>query len=241
MSRWTAFAIHFSISLVVFLVLLAIILWAWYPGILFSVDGGWTGLQIVIGVDLVLGPLLTLVVFKAGKPGLKFDLTCIASAQVLCMAAGMWIVYNERPLALVLAYDTFYSLASAEFEDFGRDAAVVNEFAGSSPKMLYTQLPDNEVSADIAVIRSQFIGDPLYIQTEKYQAISADAAELSTIFRREETVRNSVSAELLAQLPENCLFSKFMSARTSGYVCYSAQANRLTSFYPNEYSRADEN
>ena len=89
MSRWKAGAIHFSISLAVFLVLLAIILIAWYPGILFSIDGGWAGLQIIIGVDLVLGPLLTLIVFKAGKPSLKFDLTCIATFQAVCMVAGI--------------------------------------------------------------------------------------------------------------------------------------------------------
>jgi len=102
MSRWKASAIHLSMSLIVVAALLAVILLRWYPGILFSVDGGLVGLQIVIGVDLVLGPLLTLVVFKAGKPGLRFDLSCIAIAQISCLAAGVWIVYKERPIALVL-------------------------------------------------------------------------------------------------------------------------------------------
>lgn len=73
MSRWKAAAIHFSISLLVFLFLLTLILWLWYPGILFSIDGGWSGLRLVIGVDLLLGPLLTLVVFKSGKPGRQIN------------------------------------------------------------------------------------------------------------------------------------------------------------------------
>ena len=88
MNRWKAFGIHLAISLVVFLALLGIIILLWYPGILFSIDGGWEGLKIVMGVDVVLGPLLTLVVFKVGKPGLKFDLTCIAVAQIACMVTG---------------------------------------------------------------------------------------------------------------------------------------------------------
>ena len=54
MSRWQAFGIHLAISTVLLLVMLLIIFWIWFPGILFSVDGGWTGLRIVIGVDLVL-------------------------------------------------------------------------------------------------------------------------------------------------------------------------------------------
>ncbi len=75
MNRWKAFAIHMGASLLLFLGLLLIIINVWFPGILFSIDGGWDGLKILLGVDLVLGPLLTLLVYKAGKPGLKFDLT----------------------------------------------------------------------------------------------------------------------------------------------------------------------
>lgn len=235
MSRWRAFAIHFSLSLAVFLVLLAIILLVWYPGILFSIDGGWTGLRIVIGVDLVLGPVLTLIVFKSGKPGLKFDLSCIAVAQISCMAAGMWIVYNERPLALVLAYDTFYSLAAQEFADYGKDPAVLERFPGSYPKLIYTELPADDVSAAIANIRSQFIGDPLYIQIENFRAIPFDTADFSHVFRWEQSVREAVTEELSSQLGANCLFSKFISSVTTGYVCFDSENKELSSFYDNQY------
>ncbi len=237
MSRWKAFAIHFSISLIVFLVLLAIILIVWYPGILFSVDGGWTGLRIVIGVDLVLGPLLTLIVFKAGKPGLRFDLTCIGTAQVVCMAAGMWIVYEERPIALVLAYDTIYSLAKQEFEELGRDRSVLDDIPGSYPKLVYTELPENDISADIAAIRSQFIGDPLYIQTERYRAMPDQAEGVRQVFRREAAVRSGISEELAAELEEDCLLSKFVSAVTSGYVCFDPVGRRLSGYYDFEYGQ----
>ncbi len=236
MTRWHAFGIHLAISGALLSLLLAVIMLVWYPGILFSVDGGWTGLRIVIGVDLVMGPLMTLVVFKVGKPGLKFDLTCIGIFQLSCMAAGMWIVYDERPLALVLAYDTFYSLASDEFVDFERDVSVLDSIPGAWPKLIYTELPDDEIQADIIAIRGQFIGDPLFIQTERYQPLPA--TETSAVFRRESTVRDSVSDNLRAQLPDNCLLSKFVSSVTSGFVCFDPQTMRLHSFYENEYTAA---
>ena len=241
MSRWKASAIHFSLSLIVLLLLLAVILVLWYPGILFSVDGGWTGLRIVVGVDLVLGPLLTLIVFKSGKPGLKFDLSCIALAQTACMAVGIWIVYNERPIALVMAYDTFYSLAAQEFDEYGKDISVLEEFPGRKPKLLYAELPENEVSADIANVRGQFIGDPLYIQTDKYRSISGSNLDTEVIFRREEAVRASLSEATLATLPANCILSKFVTAITSGYVCYDHEAGRLTQFIANEIEQELEN
>lgn len=239
MSRWKAFAIHFSMSLAVFIPLLAIILLVWYPGILFSIDGGWAGLRIVIGVDLVLGPLLTLVVFKAGKKGLRFDLTCIAVAQIACMAAGMWIVYKERPIALVLAYDTFYTLAAGEYEDLGKDSSVLDTIEGPYPKLIYIELPENEIAADIASIRSQFIGDPLFMQTENYRPIPTDSEEAEAVFRREQSVRNTLTDEFLEQFPEGCLLSKLISAVTSGYVCYDAELKALSQFADNPYGQTE--
>ncbi len=239
MSRWKAGAIHFSISLLVFLLLLSIILLVWFPGILFVIDGGWSGLRIVIGVDLVLGPLLTLIVFKSGKPGLKFDLGCIAVFQVSCMIAGMWIVYKERPLALVLAYDTFYSLSAKEFEDYDRDSELLKSFPGSYPKLIYIELPENEISAEIALIRSQFIGDPLFMQTENYQSLENSTEPLESIFRKEESVREAVSLELLGQLNEQCHLAKFQSSKNSGYVCYEHAEGFLTEFFGGKYSRTE--
>jgi len=238
-SRWKAGAIHFGISVIIFLLLLSIILLVWYPGILFSIDGGWTGLRLVMGVDLVLGPLLTLIVFKAGKPGLKFDLSCIATAQIACMAAGMWIVYQERPIALVLAYDTIYSVVRQDFEDYEKDLSILDDFSGSYPKLIYIELPESDTAASIAYVRSQFIGDPLYIQTDKYRAIQSGEEDLSNVFRWEEDVRNVVSQELIDQLDDNCHFSKFISGVTSGYVCIDQSRGTLSSFFELEYSAAD--
>ena len=229
MSRWAAFAIHLSISIVLFLALLLVILTLWYPGILFRIDGGWEGLRIVIGVDLVLGPLLTLIVFKAGKPGLKFDLACIALFQATCMAAGMWIVYTERPLALVLAYDTVYSLDADAFTQFDRDPGVLESFPGSYPKLLYVSLPENEIEADIVAIRSQFVGDPLYIQTDRYQPMPRD--DMASVFRRAEPLRSEFESRYGEVLPESCLYSRFTSAITTGYICFDPQTRRITEFF----------
>ena len=104
MSRWYAGFYHLLISLFIFALLAGISLTLWYPGFFYSIDGGWEGMRIIIGVDLVLGPLLTTIVFKSGKPGLKFDLTAIGTMQATCLLAGVLIVYSERPLFFVF-YD----------------------------------------------------------------------------------------------------------------------------------------
>ena len=63
MSRFRAAGLHLAISFLIFLMLAYLVVFTWYPGIFFDTDGGWRGMRIIIGVDLVLGPALTLVVY----------------------------------------------------------------------------------------------------------------------------------------------------------------------------------
>jgi hypothetical protein len=81
MGRVRAALIHFSISVVVFCSIVAVAILAWYPPPYFFADGGWQMIRLAAGVDVVLGPLLTLVVFKADKPSLKIDLSIIGILQ----------------------------------------------------------------------------------------------------------------------------------------------------------------
>jgi hypothetical protein len=231
MSRWKAGAIHFSISLMLFIGLLAIILLLWYPGILFSIDRGWAGLQLVIGVDLMAGPLLTLVVFKTGKKGLKFDLCCIAFFQAACMTAGMWVIYSERPVALVLAWDAIYSVDTEEFIEYGRDPNILKDFPGPFPKLIYVELPESDIAAEIASVRAQFIGDPLYMQTENYRAMPIEADEIQSVFRRMESTKAEAPEPISNQLNPSCMFSKFVSSLVSGFVCFDPQSRKIDAYY----------
>ncbi|MFZ4790954.1 MAG: hypothetical protein ACOYMW_08700 [Candidatus Competibacteraceae bacterium] len=72
MTRFRAFAIHLTASASIVLALLGLMRWVWYPAPYFEINGGWIVLRILAGVDVVLGPLLTLIVFKPGKPGTDF-------------------------------------------------------------------------------------------------------------------------------------------------------------------------
>jgi len=234
MSRWKAAGIHLSASMLVFLVLLTIVMQLWYPGILFRIDGGWSGLSLVLAVHLVAGPLLTLIVFKSGKPGLKFDLSCIVVFQASCMLAGVSVVYAERPIALVLAYDTLYSVAAKEFDSFEKDPAILDSFPGAYPKLVYVELPETDIAANIAFMRSQFIGDPLYIQTENYRAMPNSYSQATDIYRREGVERRNAPDEIRIKLDESCLFSKYISSATGGFVCFDAARRAISGFFESD-------
>lgn len=112
LSRWQAAGLHFLICLAIAAVTVTVMLMVWYPRPLFEAAGGNDLLFILVAVDVVLGPLLTLVVFKAGKRGMKFDLWVIGLVQVAALAYGVHIVYLARPAYVVFIKDRF-ELASA--------------------------------------------------------------------------------------------------------------------------------
>lgn len=150
MSRFQAFAIHLGISFVIFIFLAYLVVFEWYPDIFFDTEGGWRGMRIIIGVDLVLGPALTLVVFKAGKPGLKFDLTCIALLQTVCLIAGTWVVWQERPLAVVYVDSRFEVLSADDYAHLDR-LPDLSTYPGDSPKWVLVDLPTD--LEEIAALR----------------------------------------------------------------------------------------
>ena len=105
MSRYRASFIHLLVSAFVVGNVVAVVFWAWYPSPAFEVLGAFSIIRLLIGVDLVLGPLLTLVVYKHGKPGLKFDLAFIALVQIIALVYGSYVLFSERPRYIVFAVD----------------------------------------------------------------------------------------------------------------------------------------
>ncbi len=105
MSRYRASLIHLLISAVLVGNVIGIVMWVWYPSPTFEAVGAFSIIRLLIGVDLVLGPLLTLIVFKQGKPGLKFDLTVIVLTQIAALVYGTYTLYAEKPDYMVFAVD----------------------------------------------------------------------------------------------------------------------------------------
>lgn len=178
MSRFKAAAIHFAISFVIFLVLLYFILVQWYPEPLFSTDGGWRVIQIIVGVDLILGPLLTLIVFKAGKPGLKFDLSMIALVQTLALGWGVLTTYNERPAAIIYTLDFFTPVPAYQLEEQGVTSKELKKYGDGSPTFIYSDIPKDKISQ--AIFKSIKKGKPLYLLSEYYKPLTT---ELSSEFK----------------------------------------------------------
>lgn len=173
MSRYQAAAIHFAISFLVFIPVAYLVLERWYPDYFFTIDGGWEGMRIVIGVNLALGPLLTLIVFKHGKPGLKFDLTLIGLVQGICLLAGLYIVYANRPLFFVYYEGHFYSCSARTFERYNRPLPDPSRYSTGTPAKVSVELPDSPIEeADLRRLLYHdeiplWLYEPLFVPLDK--------------------------------------------------------------------------
>jgi len=105
--RFKAFSIHLLTS---GLIALAALLWVftvWYPAPLHQALAVTHIFLLLIFVDMMLGPVLTLLVYKPGKRTLVFDLIVIAALQLSALGYGLWTVANGRPAWLVFNVDRF--------------------------------------------------------------------------------------------------------------------------------------
>ena len=107
MNKSKAAGIHFLISCVIFIIALAGMVLIWYPNQYFKLMGGLTLIITLASVDVILGPLLTFVVFDTDKKSLKFDLFCIAILQLLALAYGIYVMFQARPVFTVFNKNQF--------------------------------------------------------------------------------------------------------------------------------------
>ncbi len=101
--RLRASAIHLGLSLCIAVLAGLLVFGIWYPYPYREISGGRELFLILITVDVVLGPLITLAIFNRAKPWteLRRDLSIVVILQLAALGYGMWTVFAARPVHLV--------------------------------------------------------------------------------------------------------------------------------------------
>ena len=144
MTRTKAAISHLVLSIIIFSGVIAALLFLWYPPPYFTASGGWQGLKIAASVDLVLGPLLTFVVFdlkKKSRKKLKGDLIAIALMQFTALAWGVHTIYNQRPVAVVFWDHEFMTVPAVAIEEQGIDLNELDRYGNKKPPLIYAEKP----------------------------------------------------------------------------------------------------
>ena len=170
MTRWKAAGTHLALSILVIgsIALSAFLLW--YPHNLYKVAGLDRILLVMLGIDLTAGPLLTLILYRPGKWGLKFDLTAIGIAQLAFLGYGLHTLWDGRPVFLVGTPETFTVVFASEIDsgDLARASRPEwRKLSWTGPQLVGARMP-NDPEARRKIIEEFMAGGAGIERSPKY-------------------------------------------------------------------------
>lgn len=153
MTRWRekllAFTVHFAATAVLALLAAALIFLAWFPAPFHDMMGGTELFLLVVGCDIVLGPLISLVIYDSRKPRreLVLDYSIVAVLQLAALGYGIWVVSGARPVYVAWVGDRYEAVAAADLAD--EDLAEARDPAfrrrpSWGPELVATRVPAAE-------------------------------------------------------------------------------------------------
>lgn len=148
MTRWKASSIHLLISSIIILATLGGLCLLWYPLGLWPLAVPESPMLWLLGCVSVIGPLLTLIVYRAGKRTLRSDLIVVALIQALFFGYATVMLARARPVFLVAAEDHFSLVRAHEIDPEDQKAAAHEDYKRLSltgPRLvgLKPHSPDN--------------------------------------------------------------------------------------------------
>ena len=203
-TKLIATGVHLGMSLVVFAFLAYQIYFHWYPEPYYSIDGGWQGMRLVAGVDLVLGPFLTFLIFDLAKRRREIilDLAIILVIQIAALTYGVTATYTNRPVAIVLIDEFLVSAVEEHYQESLDSFDVLTDYSDEKPPIIYAELPQELEALKEAKKKHIREGIPEHAQIELYQPREAFGPAL-----RERQAR---SLELVEKTGSRELFERWL-------------------------------
>lgn len=137
--------VHLGVSLIVAGVTGAVMFGLWFPYPYRDLAGGQHLFWILIGVDVVCGPLLTSVLFNPAKSRreLTLDLSLVALVQLAALVYGLHSVSLARPVILAFETDRLVAVSAAEINTADLPLAPPNfqALSWTGPVLVGTRTP----------------------------------------------------------------------------------------------------
>jgi hypothetical protein len=156
--------LHAAASALVVAAVAAVVLALWFPGVYRGLSGGLNLLLLVVLVDVVMGPVLTFVVFNPAKPKAELarDLGIIVALQLAALGYGVWTLAQARPTHLVFEVDLFRVVTPSDLSDAEMNAAppALQRTPWTGPVVIGVTKPTDPAQQMEATMRS-LAGQPL--------------------------------------------------------------------------------
>jgi hypothetical protein len=171
LNRYSAFATHLGGSIVVALLTSALVFFVLYPGRIATAAGVADIFFIILGVDVVIGPLITLIVFNRKKKELKRDLLIVLLLQIAALGYGLHTVWIARPVYEVYNAGRFDLVYANDIDDAKLKKATADEYRSLplfGPRLVGAKAPDDRQARKDILFSSIQGGDDLPQMVQYY-------------------------------------------------------------------------
>jgi hypothetical protein len=152
--KFRATGIHFLVTLAFAAAAAALVFLVWFPHPFETMIGGTELFGLVVGCDLVLGPLISLVIYNSRKSRRELitDYTIVGVVQAAALAYGVFVLAASRPVYVAFNADRLEIVAAL---DIKKDelAAARNSAYGklplTGPRLVSVDVPASERTDDV--------------------------------------------------------------------------------------------
>lgn len=208
MSRLKAFSLHIALSGIIAFIAIWLVFFIWYPAPLHIALNVTTIFLILLLIDVILGPFLTLLIYKPNKKNLFIDINIIILLQLSALTYGLYTVAEARPAWLVFAKDHFELIRINDI-DARKLSKAANQYRQPSlfgPQWVAAESPTNIEEKNDILLESVFAGVDIAQRPNLYQplklykdAIKHRLLELSVLSSNNQAA--NIQA-ILAKYPE---------------------------------------
>jgi hypothetical protein len=206
--KLVATGVHFLATLVLAVSAAALIFFIWYPHPFATMIGGTELFMLVVGCDLALGPLISLVIYDSRKSrrALIFDYSIVGAIQIAAMVYGVYTLAATRPVYVAFSFDRLEIVSAGDIRDAELAAARVPDYGSlplTGPRLISIKVPAEEqqdamfqsVEGNEEHMRPRFYA-PYETQLEQIRARARTLDELVVKHPDAKPLLQAASAEL---------------------------------------------
>ena len=194
------FLSHLSISLLIALIVIWLVFFIWYPTPFAKAVGVTHLFLMMLAIDIVIGPILGLLVYKEKKKTLKLDLAVIILIQISALCYGVYSIVQGRPVWVVYSVDRFELVKNNEIFDQNIQAAQPQYRNPSwlGPKFVAMQLSQDREQRNNEMFNEVFSGISLAQHPERYVPLDKVKNQIQKRAQSLETL-NKFNDKILVQ------------------------------------------
>ena len=129
----------------------------------------------MLAIDVIIGPILGLIVYKAHKKSLKFDFMIIILLQISALSYGIYSLAEGRPVWMAFNGNRFELIRNNELLDVSVNSRVDSEYHHPSllgPKYVAVKIAEDQLEREKNMFEELQGGISLAQRPERYVAIA---------------------------------------------------------------------